>query len=145
MATCSSPTGESFRLLLVVQANSSRIGSCPWVLSVGGTMVKNNGDVTQPGVETVWHSTEDFGAGSGFSNYYPMPDYQNATVSQYLATANISFPSYAQFATTDNATTLGEGTDGVFNRIGRAYPDVSALAFMAIVSGRRKSALVSQG
>ncbi|KAJ3711369.1 tripeptidyl peptidase A [Lentinula raphanica] len=58
-------------------------------------------------------------SGGGFSNYFPRPSYQNAAVSAFL----------------DN---LPKGTfAGLFNRNGRAYPDVAAQAdnFQVVASG----------
>lgn len=58
-----------------------------------------------------------FSSGGGFSNIYPMPSYQQAAVENYLTNHNPGYPSYA-----GNASF---GT-GLYNRAGRAYPDVSA-------------------
>ncbi|KAH8109999.1 family S53 protease-like protein [Phellopilus nigrolimitatus] len=52
--------------------------------------------------ETAWTSTS-----GGFSNYFDIPSYQADAVSSYL-------------------TTLGSTNSGLFNRTGRAFPDVSA-------------------
>jgi tripeptidyl-peptidase-1 len=50
-------------------------------------------------------------ASSGFSNYFPIPDYQAKDVAAY-------------FAFIDSLGTIPE--DGRFNRSGRGFPDVSA-------------------
>lgn len=70
--------------------------SCPWVTSVGGTANFN------PEV-----AVERFASGAGFSNYFPAPDYQQKTVNKYVHSLNGQF-------------------DGLYNKTGRAYPDVAA-------------------
>jgi len=57
-------------------------------------------------------------SGGGFSNYFPQPDYQSAAVSGFLKT-------------------LGNTYAGLFNKKGRAYPDVAAqgLNFQIIING----------
>jgi tripeptidyl-peptidase-1 len=112
------------------------LATCPWVTTVGGTEIPYETDIlnkTQPS-EIGWHVTPTFGGGGGFSNYYKMPAYQKKAVEGYLDTANLSFASYSQFANASGYVDLGAGTNGIFNRAGRAYPDVSALANEIAVS-----------
>ena len=68
--------------------------SSPYVTTVGGTT----------SLTRVWSS-----GGGGFSNVFPMPDYQKQVVEAYLKSGNA--PSTSKF-----------------NKDGRAYPDVSAFA-----------------
>jgi len=70
--------------------------SCPWVTSVGGTANFNP--------ET---AVTRFASGGGFSNYFSAPSYQQSTVNAYIKSLN------------------GEH-DGLYNKSGRAYPDVAA-------------------
>ncbi|KAK4545880.1 hypothetical protein LTR36_002444 [Oleoguttula mirabilis] len=70
--------------------------SCPWVTSVGGTA----GFLPEVAVSR-------FGSGAGFSNYFGAPAYQVGTVDAYIAS-------------------LGGLYDGLYNKTGRAYPDVAA-------------------
>jgi tripeptidyl-peptidase-1 len=70
--------------------------SCPWVTSVGGTANFNP--------ET---AVERFASGAGFSNYFSAPDYQTKTVNKYVKSLKGQF-------------------DGLYNKTGRAYPDVAA-------------------
>jgi tripeptidyl-peptidase-1 len=70
--------------------------SCPWVTSVGGTANFNP--------ET---AVSRFASGAGFSNYFPAPDYQTKTVNKYVKSLKGQF-------------------DGLYNKTGRAYPDVAA-------------------
>ncbi|KAL1721726.1 peptidase S8/S53 domain-containing protein [Schizophyllum commune] len=73
--------------------------SCPYVTAVGGTtLTKDNEEV----------AVSRFFSGAGFSEYFKRPAYQHDTVKEYLAA-------------------LPNGTyEGLFNRHGRAFPDVSA-------------------
>ena len=67
---------------------------------------------------------------------YPIPDYQQSAVAQYFATSNPPYPYYSALAnatgdihdilTKPNVTQLQNGTNGVYNRIGRGVPDVAA-------------------
>lgn len=70
--------------------------SCPWVTSVGGT--------ANFAPET---AVERFASGAGFSNYFGAPDYQQKTVNKYVKSLHGQF-------------------DGLYNKTGRAYPDVAA-------------------
>ena len=68
--------------------------SSPYITSIGGTI----------DLETVWKS-----GGGGFSNVFPMPDYQKDAVEEYLNSGRAPSTSH-------------------FNKNGRAYPDISAFA-----------------
>ncbi|KAH0378072.1 tripeptidyl-peptidase 1 precursor, partial [Aureobasidium melanogenum] len=70
--------------------------SCPWVTTVGGTAG------FEPEV-----AVSRFGSGAGFSNYFPMPEYQMNAVDGYL-------------------DKIGDLYAGLYNRFGRGYPDVAA-------------------
>jgi tripeptidyl-peptidase-1 len=74
--------------------------SCPYVTSVGGT--------SGFGPEVVaLHPENKYSSGGGFSNYFTRPWYQESAVSDYL-------------------DTIGDNFQSLYNRSGRAYPDVSA-------------------
>jgi len=78
-------------------------GSSPYVTAVGGT--SGTSCWPNPGCE------QAIGLGSGgFSNYWPMPDYQKTAVAAYLK--NSDLPSKSKG----------------YNTSGRAYPDISAQA-----------------
>jgi tripeptidyl-peptidase-1 len=70
--------------------------SCPFVTSVGGTYGANP------------EKAIDF-SGGGFSDRFPRPSYQNASVESYLKK-------------------IGNKWDGLYNRHGRGIPDVAAQA-----------------
>lgn len=65
-------------------------------------------------------SAQNFSSAGGFSNYYPQPTYQQAAVANYFAEANPPYPYYSEFGVNVNKT------KGIYNRIGRGYPDVAA-------------------
>ena len=77
--------------------------SCPYVTAVGATSVAPNNTVDDPEI-----ATTRFPSGGGFSNNFPRPSWQDDAVTNYLT--NFA-PNYA---------------DNIFNRSGRAYPDVAA-------------------
>jgi tripeptidyl-peptidase I len=62
----------------------------------------------------------NFSSAGGFSNYFPQPWYQKHAVAEYFATANPPYPYYSEFNVNLNTT------KGLYNRIGRGFPDVSA-------------------
>ncbi|KAM7128725.1 tripeptidyl-peptidase 1 [Ciconia maguari] len=76
--------------------------SSPYVTTVGGTSFKNPFLVTA--------EVTDYISGGGFSNVFPMPDYQAAAVGRFLRSASKLPPS------------------SYYNSSGRAYPDLSALS-----------------
>ncbi|XP_035166959.1 tripeptidyl-peptidase 1, partial [Oxyura jamaicensis] len=76
--------------------------SSPYVTTVGGTSFKNPFLVTA--------EVTDYISGGGFSNVFPMPDYQAAAVKSFLRSAAKLPPS------------------SYYNSSGRAYPDLAALS-----------------
>ena len=99
--------------------------SCPYVTSVGATQVNNPLSLFTPKLILQFNSDdksetavgvpdEDYYSGGGFSNYWPTPDWQEATLRTYFENTP---PPY---------TTTGYGTP-VYNKSGRGYPDVAAI------------------
>ncbi|KAG1746464.1 peptidase S8/S53 domain-containing protein [Suillus lakei] len=88
--------------------NPSFPGTCPYVTSVGATMVKPNATVfqTQPEMACM----EVIYSGGGFSNYFAMPSYQMTAVDYYLQNYPPNYPP-----TIWNSTGMS-----------RAFPDISA-------------------
>ncbi|KAJ9655304.1 hypothetical protein H2198_005833 [Neophaeococcomyces mojaviensis] len=81
--------------------------SCPYVTTVGGT---------RGYPEAVAYDTRNgYVSGSGFSNYFAQPAYQkdSGVVDQYIASLNGKL-------------------DGLYNKTGRAYPDVAAQGYRYI-------------
>ncbi|KAJ5896113.1 Aorsin [Penicillium subrubescens] len=97
--------------------------NCPYVTSVGGTMIYPDQTVKDP--ESVMHvdlggTAANFSTAGGFSNYFPQPAYQKHAVEKYFKKADLAYPYYSEFEVNVNTT------KGLYNRIGRAYPDVAA-------------------
>lgn len=77
--------------------------SCPYVTAVGGTR-----DIP---VEVVtFDETNSLVSGGGLSNYFPRPKYQDEVVERYLGK-------------------IGSLHEGLYNRTGRAYPDLAAQGY----------------
>lgn len=97
--------------------------SCPYITVVGGTKVYPGHTVFEP--ESVANDLAGapyksaYSSGGGFSNIHPIPAYQASAVATYLTQHNPGYPSYG------GNETLG-ANGGLYNRTGRAYPDVSA-------------------
>ncbi|KAJ3494117.1 hypothetical protein NLG97_g4284 [Lecanicillium saksenae] len=101
--------------------------SCPYVTAVGATQLpagSNPGDA-----ETA--TMEAFSSGGGFSNVITAPDYQKDALATYFSQHD---PGYKSYNTTDGTIP----SSGIYNRIGRGYPDVSAngLYGVVVVNGR---------
>jgi tripeptidyl-peptidase-1 len=97
--------------------------NCPYVTSVGGTMLTSDQTVNDP--ESVLRinlggDAVNFSSAGGFSNYFPRPSYQDSAVAKFFEIANPPYPFYSEFSPDFTTTT------GLYNRIGRAYPDVAA-------------------
>lgn len=112
---CLGPEGKIF--------NPQYPSNCPYVTSVGGTMLYADQTVYDPESAmqvNLGGTAANFSSAGGFSNYFPQPSYQKAALARYFETANPSHPYYSEFSVDVNTTT------GVYNRIGRGYPDIAA-------------------
>lgn len=123
---CLGPEGTIF--------NPQYPSNCPYVTSVGGTMLYADQTVRDRESVMQWDlggSFANFSSSGGFSNYFPQPDYQISAIAKYFATHSPSYPYYSEFQVDLNTT------KGLYNRIGRGYPDVASNgAFMpAFVNG----------
>ncbi|KAH8878731.1 subtilisin-like protein [Thozetella sp. PMI_491] len=104
---------------------------CPFVTSVGATMLYSDQKDTDPeSVMEIIIDTEDgakasFSSTGGFSNFFPAPKWQKKHINKYFEKYDPGYPSYIA---NENATNIGEG-GGLFNRAGRGFPDVSANGF----------------
>ncbi|CAK7264281.1 hypothetical protein SEPCBS119000_000908 [Sporothrix epigloea] len=108
---------------------------CPYVLSVGSTVFEL-AEPLSPGKKPVYteRSTEWFGSGGGFSNYFPTPNWQIQAVRDYLDHTELNFTGYYNMG---NESFSGAG-DGVFHIGGRGFPDVSAIGddFVIALQGK---------
>lgn len=130
--------------------NPMFLASCPYVLAVGSTLVvedeggKTNSlsdrtrtiaslNESKPGVSshlkaqgTIYTetATSRFKSGGGFSNLFNRPWWQNKAVGEYLCKAKLDFPGYYGGGYNYSSTTQNKGH---YNKLGRAYPDMSAI------------------
>jgi len=108
--------------------------ACPFVTSVGGTVLPPGGNVLTDSETAVTR----FPSGGGFSNVFAIPDYQASFVSTFFATADVPYPSYA---TLNESDTFG-ANGGIYNTIGRGAPDVSATGDNVVVVVQGKQGLI---
>ncbi|KAI0442323.1 subtilisin-like protein [Xylaria telfairii] len=110
--------------------------TCPYVLSVGSTEWDRYSNSTPPAPYEKLNevATARFPSGGGFSNIFPLPLYQALQVSTYVDTVGktLPFKSYSQFPRNGDFSHV---KSGVYNRLGRAYPDVAAVGDRQIVLG----------
>ncbi|CAG8908338.1 unnamed protein product [Penicillium nalgiovense] len=93
-----------------------------------------NGRIFAPDFPATYHQEQAvtrFPSGGGFSNIYKAPDYQAQAVADYFDKAQ---PSYPYYESVDNSS-FGEN-NGIYNRIGRAYPDVAAVGDKVVIYNR---------
>lgn len=94
--------------------------SCPYLTAVGATLLTGNASRDEEVAVT------RFPSGGGFSNIYPRPSYQNTAVNNYFNGVNKPTYPYYNISGTNNPTPAQYG-NGIYNRGGRGYPDVSAV------------------
>ncbi|KAI5928203.1 peptidase S8/S53 domain-containing protein [Camillea tinctor] len=99
--------------------NPQFLASCPYILAVGSTYLPANRTAgADPEVATL-----RFRSGGGFSNIYDTPEWQRAALDGFLARADLAFEGYEGGGGNYSNARAGIGR---YNKIGRAYPDVSA-------------------
>lgn len=121
--------------------------NCPYITGVGATKIYPGHNINDSNPESAAFDPKGqpyrrfFASGGGFSNIYPAPDYQADAVATYFSQHDPGYPYYSAIApnTTDptevmNVTTLAGGGAGLYNRIGRGIPDVSAIGDNIAVS-----------
>ena len=122
---CPGPNGKLF--------DPSFLAGCPYVTAVGGTVFPQGKSLDDPhaevvALETYPNGTVQYAPGGGFSNRFERPDYQKRVVDAYLRDTKLPFTSY-------DFRNQSVGADGgVFNRAGRATPDVSAISDRVILA-----------
>ncbi|KAI8244681.1 Aorsin [Colletotrichum sp. SAR 10_96] len=108
-------------------------GNCPYVTTVGGTMMSPGASVSDPEVAAYLphqDGTDDtYTSGGGFSTIYSIPSYQSAAIDDYFAKHDpgLKFFSSLHNATHNDSSPVG-ANGGIYNRIGRGMPDVSAIS-----------------
>ncbi|KAF3761013.1 subtilisin-like protein [Cryphonectria parasitica EP155] len=124
-ATCIGPEGLIF--------NPSWPSTCPYVTSVGATYIPQGQTIYDPESAAIFGDDPDDTSGGGFSNVYGMPEYQKNATEVYFAEHSPDYPYYSGLVANannpvlPNVTALAGNTGGRYNRIGRGYPDVSAI------------------
>ncbi|KAK8006812.1 hypothetical protein PG989_000802 [Apiospora arundinis] len=118
--------------------NPDFASTCPYVLAVGGTEWDRHANATapRPGERLREVATARFASGGGFSNVFPAPAYQRDAVRRYVETVGASLPfrPYGEFPRDgDFANITAARGGGVYNRLGRAYPDVAAVGDRQVV------------
>lgn len=88
--------------------------TCPYITTAGSTYLPRGAKVAVDAEI----ATDRFPSGGGFSNIYPIPDYQSEAVGNYLEFYN-TYPTYS--IKYKNQPTVKEAGPGIFNRAGRAY------------------------
>lgn len=97
--------------------------TCPWVTNVGATRLYDNQTVLDPeSAMQVPDIAPNFGSAGGFANYFPVPQYQKYAVANYFKHHEPGLPYYV---VNNDATNVG-ANGGLYNRVGRGFPDVSA-------------------
>ena len=98
---------------------------CPYLTAVGATQLDEGTTIfdAEAALQTpLGPGAELFASGGGFSNYFPLPDYQKKAVQQYFAQHDPGHPYYEANADASNIGANG----GIYNRGGRGIPDISA-------------------
>jgi tripeptidyl-peptidase-1 len=131
---CLSPEGTIF--------NPTTPSHCPYVTSVGATMISPNRTVPDPesaAFAFFSNNTVLLLSGGGFSNIFGVPGYQKKALDTYFAEHNPPYPYYELLGGFDQSK-VG---NGIYNRIGKGSPDVSA---NGVYSGvYKKGVLVKSG
>ncbi|KAI8212522.1 Aorsin [Colletotrichum sp. SAR 10_76] len=103
-------------------------GNCPYVTTVGGTMMSPGASFSDPEVAAYLphqDGTDDtYTSGGGFSTIYSIPSYQSAAISDYFATHDPGLKSFISLhnATHNDSSPIG-ANGGIYNRIGRGMPE----------------------
>jgi tripeptidyl-peptidase I len=113
---------------------------CPYITAVGATRLYPNDTVKDPEsamqvnltafnlVTGTGPVTPPYGfvaTGGGFSNYFTPLPYQAQAVADYLNNKHLPFQSLPYYKANTDASNIGQN-GGLYNRLGRGYPDVSA-------------------
>jgi Predicted protease len=100
------------------------MSNCPYVLSVGATMLVDKDDGTASWREV---AAEGVSSGGGFSNIFPRPWWQNKAVTEFL-NSNPQIKEKGYILKGEEGFSNSSVPEGkVFNLAGRAYPDVAAI------------------
>lgn len=107
--------------------------TCPYLTTAGSTVIPS-GEDAEAHAEV---ATSSFPSGGGFSNIYERPDWQKDAVETYFQRAD---PGYAYYESVNNNSFAAGG--GIYNRIGRGYPDVAAIGDNVLVFNKGTPQLI---
>jgi tripeptidyl-peptidase-1 len=99
--------------------------NCPYILSVGATLLVN--DTCRGPGKYKEMATTYFASGGGFSNVFSTPPWQRRHVDSYLFRANVSHLGYVGGGKNFSLSQIGVEPGKLFNKAGRGYPDVAAI------------------
>ena len=114
--------------------------NCPYITAVGATQIDPGASVFAPesaandlpgDIDTPYSSS------GGFSNVYPVPDWQQSALNTYFSEHPPPYPYYSSIANSSGSifdpthrlnytADLDTNGTGIYNRAGRGLPDVSA-------------------
>jgi tripeptidyl-peptidase-1 len=106
------------------QIYNASFPTCPWVTNVGATRLYDNQTVLDPESDlqaNLGPGAELFASAGGFANYFPNPNYQQSAVANHFKYHHPGLPYYY---INEEATNIG-ANDGIYNRAGRGFPNVS--------------------
>ncbi|MCJ1282915.1 Tripeptidyl-peptidase sed1 [Xylographa opegraphella] len=107
--------------------------TCPYLTTLGATFLPPGANVKTDSEVAVTR----FPSGGGFSNIYPIPSYQKSAVATYFATSN---PPYPYYSSVGNNSFGANG--GIYNRLGRGYPDFSAIGDNVVIFNEGSPTLI---
>lgn len=133
---CLGPDGTVF--------NPAWPATCPYVTAAGATYLPPGADARRD--EEVAAYVPGMKSGGGFSNIFPTPAYQRAAVDRYLeVTADPAVRAYPSYASTAYANDSFGAGGGLYNRAGRAYPDVGAAGANVALYGDNQTSWPNAG
>lgn len=103
-------------------------GNCPYITTVGGTMMSPGASVDDPEVAAYLPhqdgSDDTYTSGGGFSTIYSIPSYQSAALNDYFAKHDPGLKSFSSLHNATHNDSLPIGANGgIYNRIGRGMPE----------------------
>jgi len=110
--------------------------TCPYITTAGATYLPPGADVKKDSEVAVTR----FPSGGGFSNIYPIPSYQQKALDNYFANLNPTVAAYPYYETTNNQA-IG-ANNGIYNRLGRGYPDISAVGDNVLIYNKGRPTLI---
>lgn len=102
--------------------NSQYPNGCPYLTSVGGTLIYPEQTVLDPEsvMQVALSGAPNFSSGGGFSIYFGTADYQESAVQYYFDNYDPGYPTFEEFDPDFDTV------QGLYNKIGRGSPDVAA-------------------